>query len=451
MTDTKKKKRLSSFDIDNKWKVVIDPDNVFWGVMPERSSADPLLSGKVTTLYKKVKTKLNKEMKDFRFSSNLTAVYINPTDRCNANCSYCYIPPVIRKNGTQMSKEQLNLVMDKIGRYFKNSRKKPVIVFHASEPLLVKDIIFDAIDEFKERFYFGLQTNALLLEKADVGFLKKHKVGVGISLDSFDHDINNRQRPGRNGDGNFTKAVEAIGWFNGYEGLNVITTITKLNVRHLPDLVEFLHAKKVGCILLNPVRVTQKAALKLRPDQRVLTEYFIQAVEKAMELSKNTKHTITIGNFANIILGIIAPAGRRLMCDISPCGGGRCFLCITAQGDMIPCGEFISLNGFSGGNIFDTPISHAMRSDPFKAIRSRVVENIAECNACDFRNICGAPCPAELYSLGNMNQPSVFCEFYKEIIRYAFKLIAEDKVKYLLRKKSLEHFEYEYKLDNLKL
>ncbi|MGQ9512376.1 SPASM domain-containing protein [Thermodesulfitimonas sp.] len=119
------------------------------------------------------------------------------------------------------------------------------------------------------------------------------------------------------------------------------------------------------------------------------------------------------------------------MCDISPCGGGRCFLTITASGDMIPCGEFIGLDGFSGGNIFATPISSAMHSGPFKEVGSRLVEKIDECKACDFRNICGAPCPAEFYSRSNMYQPAVFCAFYKEVISYAFKLIAEDKVKYL--------------------
>ncbi len=74
-------------------------------------------------------------------------------------------------------------------------------------------------------------------------------------------------------------------------------------------------------------------------------------------------------------------------------------------------------------------------------------EKIEECNICDFRNICGAPCPAELYSFGNMYQKSVFCNFYKEIIRYAFKLIAEGKVEYLLRSGSLKNFKYEYGLN----
>lgn len=441
------KKGLVLRDIGDNQLLAIAPHNVFWGIMPRKQNTDSLPSQEIVSLYEHVKSKLDTQMEEFRFGSNLTAIYINPTDRCNADCHYCYVPARIRKSGGQMDKEQLEYVLMKINNYFKRRKStKQVIVFHASEPLLVKDIIFEAISNFAHLFHFGLQTNALLLEKVDVEFLKNHRVGVGISLDSFDPRINNRQRPSRKDNGNFDKAVQAIEWFDGYEGLNVITTITKFNVSHLPELVEFLHSKKVGCVLLNPVRLTTKASRKLQPDQGLLTKYFIKAVEKAMELSKISRDRIIIGNFANILLGIVAPTARRLMCDISPCGGGRCFLTITASGNIIPCGEFIGSDGFVGGNIFDTTISKAMQSKPFKKIRARIVERIGECNVCDFRNICGAPCPAELHSLGNMYQPSMFCEFYKEIIRCAFKLISEDKIQYLLRNESLKNLEYEYNL-----
>lgn len=411
--------------------VILDPDNVFWAIVQNRE----------LSLYEKVKDKLDKQMYDFRFSANLSAIYIDPTDRCNANCPYCYVPQKIRRNGISMTQEQLEYILKKIARHFKTSKKKPVVVFHASEPLVVKDIIFRAIDRFTDRFHFGLQTNALLMKRDDVEFLKNYRVGVGISLDSYNKKTNNFLRSG-----NFNKVVKAIEWFSGYEGLNVIATVTRFNVRHLPKLVEFLHARKVPCVLLNPVRVTQNGSRTLLPDEKVLTRYFIKAIDKAIELSKSTDHKIIIGNFSNILLGIIAPTARRLMCDISPCGGGRCFLTITASGEMIPCGEFIGLKGFSGGSIFNTAISKAMQSRPFKKIRSRIVEKIPECGICAFRNICGAPCPAELHSLGDMYRKAVFCEFYKEMIKYAFKLISERKERYALRVESLEDMKYEYKI-----
>lgn len=86
-----------------------------------------------------------------------------------------------------------------------------------------------------------------------------------------------------------------------------------------------------------------------------------------------------------------------------------------------------------------------MDSEPFKEIRARIVEEIEECNTCDFRHICGSPCPAELYSRGDMYQKAMFCESYKEIIKYAFKLIAEDEVRFLLRKDAMRQLRYQYK------
>jgi uncharacterized protein len=254
-------------------------------------------------------------------------------------------------------------------------------------------------------------------------------------------------RPDLGDSGNFSHAVRAIEWFNGYPGLNVITTVTKLNVRDLAGIVKFLHSKKVPCVLLNPMRFTRSGSLRLKPDEKLLAKYFIQAIDTAVELSRKSKRSIIVGNFSNTILAIIAPVARRLMCDISPCGGGRCFFTITAQGEMIPCGEFIGIKGFSGGNIFKASIPEAMRSKPFKMIRDRCVEKISECDICNFRNLCGAPCPAELYARGNMYHKSIFCDFYKEIIQYAFKMIAENKVKYLLRDESSANLRFAYNLN----
>jgi uncharacterized protein len=462
------KKDLVFHNLNHNYGLILDPDNVFWAIVCRRQD-NIIFPGQILSFYENAKDKLDAQMSDFRFSANLTAIYINPTDRCNANCPYCYIPEKIRKYGRSMTKEELTLILNKIAEYFyarggvvfsrKKQKRKPVIVFHASEPLLVKDTIFKAIKAHKDIFHFGLQTNAILLEKKDVEFLKEHRVGIGISLDSHLSSVNNRLRPSCGLRGNFESALKAIEWFDGYEGLNVIATITKFNVTGLANMVKFLHNKNVPCVLLNPVRFTQRTSFSLKPDELIMTKYFIEAVNQAIELSRSSHRRIIIGNFTNIILGIVAPTARRLMCDISPCGGGRCFLTITASGEMIPCGEFIGLNGFSGGNIFSakggsayggkTAIEQAIQSKPFRKVRSRIVEKISECKTCIFRNICGAPCPAELHSLGSMYRVAIFCEFYKEIIKHAFKLIAIGKEKYCFREKGLDNLKYEYNLGGL--
>lgn len=443
MIKNKNNRGISFSDIDADWKLALDPENIFWSALP-RKNGDFMLPDNLIDLYKKERKHLDKEMHDFRFNEPLNCVYIDPTDRCNANCPYCYIPSKIRQHGTQMTAEQLDTALSKIVTHFRDTKKKPVIVFHAAEPLLVKDILFDAIKKYHKKMLFGIQTNALLLEKEDVDFIKKYRVGIGISLDAATAAVNNRSRVSKKGEGNFKKAVQAIDWFKGYEGLNVICTVNKYNVNKLSEHVKFLHKKRAPMVLLNPVRVTQKRTDKVKPDDKVFAKNLIKAVETAMNLTKKTGRQIVVGNFSNILLAIISPTARRMMCDISPCGGGRTFLTVTADGAMVPCGEFIGFKEFSGGNIFKTSIARAMNSKPFKEIRARMVEKIDECDICNFRHICGSPCPAEMYARGNINKKAVFCEFYKEIIVHAFKMIAEDKVKYLLRSDSMDQMVYEY-------
>ncbi|MDP8297613.1 MAG: peptide-modifying radical SAM enzyme CbpB [Candidatus Orphnella occulta] len=428
-------------------QVFLDPDNVFWGIVKNESESSGFISRELLSLYEKQKNSCDKEMYDFRFKTGLTAVYVDPTDRCNAQCPYCYLPTQTRKYGQSINQAQLDRLLTKVVAYFEKIKRTPVIIFHAAEPLIVKDILFNSIARFKDKLYFGIQTNALLLEKEDVKFIEDHKVSIGISIDAADAKTNNELRLSSGGGGNFDKAAQALEWFCGYNGLNVITTITKKNVKKLPALIDFLHSKGVRCVLMNPMRLTRKGARSLCPDVKEMTRYFIKAVDRSIEISKSAKQDIIIGNFTNIIIAIVAPTARRMMCDISPCGGGRTFLTVRANGDMIPCGEFVGVKGdFTGGNIFKNSIEKAMRSEAFEKIRGRYVEKIPECDVCLLRNICGAPCPAEMVSMGNLYKKSVFCEFYKEIIRYAFKLISEGKEKYLLRPNALKNLKYEYRL-----
>ena len=275
-------KGLTYHNIALKDNIVIDADNAFWAIPGKNEQGSPTISRKALSLYENIRDNLDTQMNDFRFGANLTALYIDPTDRCNANCPYCYIPSRIRKKGRSMTENELFFILAKAAKYFRKQKRKAVIVFHAAEPLLVKDIIFKGIKKFNNDFKFGLQTNASLLKIEDVGFLREFRVGVGISLDYYSSKINNRLRPLDGGNGNFGAAIRAIEWFNGYEGMNVITTITKFNVTGLAGMVKFLHSKKVPCVLLNPVRLTQKNSRALKPDDALMAKYFIEAVDKAM-------------------------------------------------------------------------------------------------------------------------------------------------------------------------
>ncbi len=387
--------------------VSLDPESNFWVIH------DSEIPDRIRKFYERNREVLRGRMERYRFEVDFNTVYFNITDRCNANCPYCYIPPEIRRNGRDMDYEMVEGIMAKLAEMGVRN-----VIFHGAEPLLCKDLIFRAIEDFD--FSFGLQTNGFLMSEEDAEFFMDRKVNVGLSFDSPRRDVEDFLR----GRGHFDKVCELLEWFKGYSRLNVITTINRYNVGDLAEMVDFL-AGRVEVVLMNPVRGTSEGGRKLRPDAEKAAESFINAVERAIALTKSGRR-IVIGDFANIMLGIVAPYSRVLQCDISPCGGGRRFFAVAPDG-VYPCGEFIGLKEFRGE-------FSSLDNEVFRKVRKRRVELIEDCRDCVYRNICGSPCPAEVYAeKGSLMEKSPFCEFYRKVIEHAFRVLRRGDVEHVVR------------------
>lgn len=268
---------------------------------------------------------------------------------------------------------------------------------------------------------FGIQTNGIPFDEDDAALVRERGVSVGISLDAPFEEVNDRLR----GKGQFRAVMRALEMLQGYEGLNVITTISKVNYKVLPALVKLLHEKNAQVFLANPVRGTQPGGRELRPDPLEAAHYFLGAVDLCIKLTEQRRR-IVLADLANILLGIIAPAARVLTCDISPCG------------------EFLDFEEFQGGNVFKDPPLEILEAESFKLVRSRIVERIEGCRECVFRNVCGAPCPAEVYAEhGIMFKKPYSCDFYKRIIERAFRIIADGKLEHVVRLSKLKK-KYEF-------
>jgi radical SAM additional 4Fe4S-binding domain len=403
----------------------IEPETNFWG------TGD---TAKLQELYSQMQTKLAAEMKKLRYSTDLILFYVNPTDMCNANCQYCYLPKEVKSRGKNMTYDELKAIVEKAKAFFITKKQKGSVIFHGTEPLLNKENLFRIIKEYHQDLFFGLQTNGLALTESDAAFIKQYEINIGISLDSPVEQINDFLR----GEGHYKQVMKALEWFRGYRGLNVVTTITTYNVGQLTDIIRLLHSKGVSLCLMNPVRGTQKSAHALRPDSNVAAAAFIATTEEAIRLTKQDKK-IVVADFANILLGIIAPSARVMMCDISPCGGGRRYFAVAANGNAYPCGEFIGMEDFKGGNIFTDQIDTIAASGNFLKVTKRSVDDIVECQTCIFRNMCGSPCPAEMYSADpKMLQKSYYCEFYKQLAMHAFRVIARGDVEFVVKKSALK-------------
>ena len=415
---------------------LINADTAFWVLSPRAEALDYLLGGELPKSYLQKRAKLAEDLETVRFKLLPSAVYFNPTERCNLDCGYCYLPREARKGGSDMDPARLLEALAKLKDFFINTLPegaRPQLVFHGSEPLLAKDAVFAGIAKYGDYFRFGVQTNAVLLDQEAIDFLKDHGAGIGISLDGPSPEVADRTRHTWAGSGVFDHTVKVLEKLIGYPGLNVITTVTKENVRSLPELVEFFHAKGLTNVLLNPVRGTRKGGRDLMPDQTELAHYFFAALDRAFELFEETGRKLVVGNFANLLLGLVAPGARRLMCDISPCGGGRCFFAVGAGGEVAPCSEFLGLPEFHGGNLFESSVKDLMATLAFVQVTTRKVEQLEPCKHCVVRHFCGAPCPAEVYAInGSLSAPAPMCDFYAAQARYAFKVIADGRLDALL-------------------
>ena len=442
--------RLHLLDVGN-WYALIEPESMFWALVAKDRDLSQALREEILPRYEQHAKEMRRELHQFRSEERFSAVYFNPTGRCNANCQYCYLPDDLRDQGHHMTYGEVSIALDNLHDFFQNypgsvakGGKKPVIVFHGSEPLLVKDVLKRIVVDRADEFIFGIQTNGHHLDDDSADHFMDNKVSLGISLDSPIKGVNDRIRPLRGGGGTYDRAVHAIEHLDGYRNMSVICTISSMNVATLPEMIDFLADRKVPSVLMNPVRGTQEIARALRPPTDVLIPKFAQAIDRAVARSKAGQR-ITIGDFSNLILGIVAPQGRRLMCDITPCGGGRCFISVASDGSIYPCSEFLGLKDFSTTSVFEKGgVERAVRSPQLTMVRSRWAEDIPVCTSCAIRNICGAPCPGEVYSeKGSIMEKSPYCEFYEAIIRYAFQLIGQGELPNLVR---TDGYEYRYNL-----
>ncbi len=423
---------LVRFDIGHsEYEALIEPDNAFWSLVHKSSAADlrsdPELLGKL----EQSRSVFSDEIEHLRFGLTPSAVYFNPTERCNLNCTYCYLPEQMRRHGDQMSKEQLVEALSELLEFFHRTMPedaKPQLIFHGSEPMLNRANVFAAIEQFENDFIFGIQTNGTRLDSEAIEFITSRGISLGLSLDGPSPEITDRTRHTFSGHGIHARVLNAMDKLRGYQNYSVITTVTTENLDHLTEMVELFHSFEVPTCMLNQVRCTLPGARAVRPDDIAFSTAYLQALERTSVLYKESGRKIVVANFANIILAVVAPTARRLMCDISPCGGGRCFFAVTAKGDLFPCSEFIGLPDFNGGNLFKGGLDACFDTEAFRSVTERRIEEISECALCPVRHFCGAPCPAEAHQLnGHMQSKGAFCEFYKEQVRYVMRLIADGK------------------------
>lgn len=410
---------------------VTEPRSAFWVLVDKaraaRASADPSL----LAVYRYHVGHFAAELDRLRFGMFPAGVYLNPSGCCNLDCRYCRQPARQTAGGGHMPAATLTASLAALRDYFRSvmpAGRKPRAIFQGAEPLLNRAAVFAAIDGFADDFAFGLQTNGSLLDEEALAFLTARRVDIDLALDGPQAGVTDALRRPRGGGSVHDQVLRAIEALRGYPGLSVTTNCTTGNLPSLRELVELLHAHEVPTCTLRPVRAIHAEALAAKPADAAMAQAFFAALERTQALYRQSGRKLVIANFANVLIGLLAPTARRLMCNVSPCGGGRSFFALAANGNLYPCGAFIDQAHFNGGSLLGDGVEAALASPAFAQLRERDVDRFLPCSECAIRHFCGSPCPAEAFATsGGTARRGAYCEFYREQVRYALRLIADDR------------------------
>jgi uncharacterized protein len=154
--------------------------------------------------------------------SDTIEVILKVTERCNINCTYCYMfnkgnedwatrPAAIGREWMDGVIAFLREGIERLGV------KRTNIIFHGGEPLMLKKSKFrelcgalrDSLGHLVE-LELGVQTNAILIDSDWIDIFSEFDISLGISLDGPAH-INDLHRVDKKGRGTYAGTMRGMG------------------------------------------------------------------------------------------------------------------------------------------------------------------------------------------------------------------------------------------------
>jgi len=345
---------------------------------------------------------------------------------CNLRCDYCYA-----EGGSYNHERGLmdfsvaKAAIDLLVEGSKGSNEVG-ISFFGGEPLLnfecIKDAVPYAIEQFqlvKKKCYFGITTNGILLNPANLKFLLDNDFSLIISIDG-PPEVHNKYRKFTNNKGSYDRVVKNLVNLNKifpdfYNKITIRATFTG----HDHDMISRLsHLYDLGFkkIALESCAATpEHLGIDKKDLENILSDYNKTALWYLNELK--TENLFSFNHFTQLFEQV-SKATKR----ITQCGAGRGYLTVSPKGMLYPCHRMAGNDAFAMGTVFKGPDPDIQRlfgsvSVPFKD----------KCMSCWARYICGGGCHATAVQFNeNILHPyDIDCELMKHRIKLGAWLFSE--------------------------
>ncbi len=364
------------------------------------------------------------------------------TTDCNFKCKYCYED---YRNHYQLNEKTLVETLEFIMNY--GEKEKVLLDFLGGEPLLKKDLIYEAVKYIKTYYAdrevkYYITTNCSLMDDEFIEFMKENNFTIRLSFDGnkVTHDLN---RVAKDGCSCYEKILENIMKVKN-SGLNysVRMTVTENTIPYMSENISFLHEHGLDniCMIMDVyLKISKKLEDEFKKQVNLITQYYLKEAEAG--------RTLMVDQFDGKMLNMLCNFGNHFcMCDAG-IGNFKIF----PNGQIYPCGFLTNDEKYRIGNIWEgvdirkakiIALSNFDKTDP-------------KCRDCKIRDFChGMKCGyMNFVNTGKINIPSdaecIFEHtFYKamvQIMEYYLKQPVD-----ILRSKMKLYIEY-IKAENLRL
>ncbi len=316
----------------------------------------------------------------------LKVVAWETTRRCVLACRHCRGAARDRDYAGELSTREGKRLLESIAAF-----ARPIVILTGGEPMTRTDIYELAACGTDLGLRVVMAPCGHLIDPNTARRLKESGVRrISVSLDGADAETHDAFR---GVEGAFQAAMEGIRHARaaGLE-FQVNTTVTRLNVEQLPDILEL--AVEVGAAALDVfflVPTGRGAALK---DLEVPAEGYEQALEWIWEASRTAPIFVKptcAPHYARLVLQRGGKPGR----GSGGCMAGRGFVFVSHRGVVQPCGFLDIACGDLREADFDFEMLYRT-ADVFADLR-RVDGYGGKCGICEYRRACGG-CRARAYA-----------------------------------------------------
>ncbi|MBO6115522.1 MAG: thioether cross-link-forming SCIFF peptide maturase [Lachnospiraceae bacterium] len=345
---------------------------------------------------------------------------------CNLACKYCFADEG-EYHGQKRELMSLEVGKKAIDFLIENSgnRVNLEVDFFGGEPLMNFDVVKKIVEygrskekEFNKNFRFTLTTNGVLIDDDVIEFCNREISNVVLSLDGR-KCINDLMRPTRNGKGSYDIIVPKFKKFvdkRGDKSYYVRGTFTRNNLDFFEDFKEMADLG-FDEISIEPVVAAPTEDYSIREEDlpKIFEEYDKLALDIIDRYKK--KKPVTFFHYMLDLNG-----GPCVYKRLSGCGSGTEYLAVTPQGELYPCHQFVGIDGFKLGTVFDG-IDNTEVVNEFKLCNVYAKD---KCKDCFARFYCSGGCAANsyLYSGGILDTYDIGCKMQQKRVECAIMIKA---------------------------